>query len=688
MNAWDKAEGKPAAIIHSPPADGPCFDMSISSALRAAAVAAACLLLAGGAGPSAAAPAAGRDPKPPRLIVIGWDGADWGLLDPLIREGKLPQLSRLIARGRTYDLATFEPMASPLLWTTIATGRTPVDHGVVDFQESDPINRVARPVTSRSRRVPAIWNAASARGITVGVVGWWATWPAEKVKGFLVSDRVAPVLFNPETTSRSPALTWPEGLADGARIVLGREGNPAYDEVRKGVAVSRAEFETAVAAAKDLADPVTGYRKILGVTRVNGRIAIELYDREKPELLMVYFQGTDEIGHVLGRFRPPRLSGVTEEEIRKYGEGVVALYGEADRILGELVARADRDGATLLLLSDHGFRWGADRPAGFSGVKFDTAYLWHRTPGVLVAAGPAVAPDRVRGKASVFDIAPTMARLLALPPDPAWEGRPVAGIVARAPAPLPAKGWATFSKVERLVPEERPAEEKRVADEFTKKLISLGYLTGAEASHVESASAPRTGLETAIGLSNIGTFLEERGKTADSIAWYRKAVSLNPTSPGIRMNLSEAYFKLGKWPEADEALLTALRNGYNDPEGAVERRAAAYRQRAARSPAAAARRLSFLKEAAAALPESVRTKRALGDALLQAKDCAGAATAFAAAVARESGDVMSRNGLGFSLICQGRLAEARRELLNSLAIKPDQPEIREALAILDAAPRR
>jgi len=49
---------------------------------------------------------------------------------------------------------------------------------------------------------------------------------------------------------------------------------------------------------------------------------------------------------------------------------------------------------------------------------------------------------------------------------------------------------------------------------------------------------------------------------------------------------------------------------------------------------------------------------------------------------------MSRNGLGFSLICQGRLAEARRELLNSLAIKPDQPEIREALAILDAAPRR
>ena len=48
---------------------------------------------------------------------------------------------------------------------------------------------------------------------------------------------------------------------------------------------------------------------------------------------------------------------------------------------------------------------------------------------------------------------------------------------------------------------------------------------------------------------------------------------------------------------------------------------------------------------------------------------------------------MSRNGLGFSLVCLGRLAEARRELSNSLALKPDQPEIREALAIIDAAPR-
>lgn len=619
-------------------------------------------------------------------MVVGWDGADWALLDPLLQAGKLPHLARLVARGRTYDLSTFEPMASPLIWTTIATGRTPVDHGVADFQETDPKSHVLIPVTSRSRKVPALWNAASARGISVGVVGWWATWPAEKVKGFLVSDRAAPVLFNPETLSRSPALTWPEGLADGVRIVLGREGSPGYDDVAKGVAVTREEFETAVAAGKDLADPVTGYRKILGTTRVIGRITLDLYDRERPELLMVYFEGTDEIGHLLGRFRPPRLPGVTDEEARKFGNGVDAFFAEADLLLGEFAARAERDGATLVLLSDHGFHWGADRPVAFSGVKVETAYLWHRNPGVLVVAGPAVTPGRGRGKASVFDIAPSVARLLGLPPDPAWEGRPVSGIVAKAPLPQPPRSWTTFAPVERLVPLERPAEERIVADEFTKKLISLGYLTGAEASHVESTAAPLAGRETAMGLANLGTFLRLRGKPADSIPWYRRALDMNPAAPKVWIQLSEAYFALGKWPEADDTFLRALQNGYHDPEGAVERRAAAYGKQAAHSPAAGARRISFLKAAAAALPESVRTKRALGDALFKTRDCEGAAVAFADAVARDGNDVTSRNGLGLALFCQGRLAEARRELTRSLALKPDQPEIRSAIALIDAAP--
>ena len=296
-----------------------------------------------------------------------------------------------------------------------------------------------------------------------------------------------------------------------------------------------------------------------------------------------------------------------------------------------------------------------------------------------------MAASAARGKATVFDVAPTVSRLLGLPPDPAWEGRPVPGIIAKAPAPLPPRSWSTFAAAERLVPAEKPADERRVADEFTKQLVSLGYLTGAEAAHVESASGPRPGLETPMGLSNLGTFLRKRGKARESISWYRKALELDPASPKAWMNLSEAHFALGSWRDADAALLTALERGYHDPEGAVERRAAAYKQRAARSPSVAAQRLAFLRAASSAVPRSARVKRALGDALFESKDCEGAATAFGEAVAREEGDVVSRNGLGLALFCQGRLAEARRELSRSLALEPDQPEIRSALAAIDAA---
>lgn len=629
---------------------------------------------AGGAPPAAAAR--------PRAIVVGWDGADWSLLDPLLKEGKLPNLARLVARGRTYNLATFEPMASPLVWTTVATGRTPVDHGVADFRENDPRNRMSIPVTSRSRKVPAVWNAASARGLRVGVVGWWATWPAEKVNGFLVSDRIAPVLFDPESLARSPALAWPEGIADGARLILKREGSPTWEDVARGLAVTRTEFDSAVAAGKDLEDPVTGYRKILGATRVIGRIAIDLYDREKPDLLMAYFQGTDEIGHVLGRFRPPRLGGVTDEEARRFGAGVAALYSEADRILGELLERADRDGATLLLLSDHGFRWGADRPASFSGVRIETAYLWHRTPGVLVAAGPAVTPSALRGKATVFDVAPTLARLLGLPPDPAWEGRPIAGIVARAPAPLPPKAWATFATVERLVPTERPADEKRVADEFTKKLISLGYLTGTEAAAVESGAASRSGTETPTGLSNLGTFLRERGRPKEAVPYYRKALEIAPAAPKTWMNLSAALLALSRLDESDDAFISSLRSGYHDPDGAIERRAETYRTKAP------SRRLAFLRRSVEAAPGRRRPEHLLAEALFEKHDCAGAEPLFRKLVAADPSDVASLNGLAVTSLCLGKVEEARSLMRQSLARDPNQPALREGLSRLDGAPPR
>lgn len=623
-----------------------------------------------------------KDPAPQsRVVVVGWDGGDWQLLDPLLASGQMPNLAALVGRGRTWNLKSFQPMASPLIWTTIATGRTPPDHGVLDFQELDRKTRNRLPISGRSRRVPALWNLASARDVSVGVVNWWATWPAEKVNGFLVSDRAAPVLFDPAAMSKSPAITYPEGLADGVRIVLKREGSPSFEDVAKGLAITRAEFDAAVARNQDLNDPVTGYQKILGVTRAAGRIALDLYDRQKPRLLMAYFQGTDEVGHVLGRFHPPKLPTVTDDEYRRYQGGVVALYREADRLLGEFAKRAQQDGATLVLVSDHGFKWGENRPAYYSGVQFDTAFLWHEQPGILVAAGPAVAPSKTRDSASVFDVAPTLCRLLGLPADPRFEGRPIPGF-AGAPGP-PAVRWESVAKVERLVVPEGP-EDRKAAEEFTKKLISLGYLTGSEASAVDARPADRAGTETAGAFQNVGTFLRDRGKVEASIPWYRKALDVNPKSSTALMNLSTALHMAKKWDESDDYFVKALQAGYADPEAASYRRVATYkRAESAGNRKATAQNLAFLRKVLAAYPASDRYRFSLAQAQFENRDCAGAEATCRDVASRRPADVEVMNLLALTAACQGRLDEAKTWFRRSLSLKPDQPAVRDGLAQIE-----
>jgi tetratricopeptide (TPR) repeat protein len=624
----------------------------------------------------------------PRVFVVGWDGADWKLLDALVKEGRMPSLGALLRKGRSWNLASYEPMASPLIWTTLATGRTPVDHGVTDFQELDPATRARLPISGRARKVPALWNLASLRGLRVGVVGWWATWPAEKVNGFLVSDRSSPVLSDPEVLARSPALTWPESLADGVRAVGRREGTPGFEDVSKALAVTRAEFDAAVARRKDLADPITGYQKILGSTRVYARIATELYERQKPDLLMVYLEGTDEIGHVLGRYVPPKLPDVSDEEFRKYSRGVAILYEEADRFLGKLLELAERDHATLVLVSDHGFKW-SDRPRT-SSLEFNTAFQWHESPGILAAAGPGVVPSAVRGKASVFDVAPTLCRLLGLPADPAFEGKPVAGLDARRlPPAAPPISWEKSVKVERLVVS-TGAEEKKAGEEFTKKLISLGYLTGAEASAVDARPADRAGTETSGSFMNVGTFLRVRGKVSESLPWYHRALEAQPTSASAWMNLSNALAALRRWDESDDALLSAVRNGYGDPPAALQRRTVMYNDLAKKDPAAEKQLGSFLRKLIGAFPSNDSYQRLYGHYLLRAKECGEAEKIFGALATRNPRDTEALNVEAISLVCLGRPAEARVLFERSLAIDPVQERVRRALSSLEkeGAPRR
>src|SRR4029077_7640768 len=151
-----------------------------------------------------------------------WSGLDalaWDLLDRLVAEGRMPNWKRLTEKGYSARLTSVMPILSPIVWTTIATGVSPAIQRALDFPRVDPASGQKLPISGRSRAVPAIWNVASASGATVGVVGWWATHPAEEVKGFFVSDHASAILL--QGLSRN-VLAYPASIADGVERTIAR----------------------------------------------------------------------------------------------------------------------------------------------------------------------------------------------------------------------------------------------------------------------------------------------------------------------------------------------------------------------------------------------------------------------------------------------------------------------------------
>ena len=356
---------------------------------------------------------------PARVILVGLDGADWSLLDRLAASGAMPNVARLAREGRTARLKSFVPMISPMVWTTIATGVSPERHGVLDFQEVDPASGETRPVSGASRRVPAVWNLASAAGRSVGVVGWWATHPAEEVTGFFVSDRLSSILFE----GPRDGMVFPATLESGVERIRVEEGALPDDDLKSFVALSPADLAAERAKGGGLHNPVVALARILATTRATQRVARELYDRQHPDLTALYFEGTDAIGHVFAAYAPPRLPCATEEEYRRYSGTVEAYYRLIDGLLGQWMRRAAEDGATLVVCSDHGFKWDEDRSCARASLGAATAGFWHRLDGALLMWGRRVAPPGARAEASVFDVAPTLSALLGLPVDPPDAGQ-------------------------------------------------------------------------------------------------------------------------------------------------------------------------------------------------------------------------------------------------------------------------
>ncbi len=600
----------------------------------------------------------------PRVILIGWDGADWSLLDRLAGTGRMPNVSRLVAEGRTARLKSFVPILSPIVWTSIATGLTPDLHGVLDFQEIDRESGAAVPISGRSRRTAAIWNIASQQGLRVGVVGWWATHPAEEVNGFFVSDRASAILLE----GAREGLAYPVSLDPGVRRVIEAEGRIADSDLHPYFAMT----EEAIAAERrrggGLENPMVAMARILGATRTVQRIARDLYDRDRPDLTAVYFEGTDAIGHVFASYAPPRLACVSEGDFSRYSGTVEAYYAMIDEILGQWMRRAREDGATLLLCSDHGFKWGEDRSCTRSSLNWTTAAFWHRLDGILAVWGARVLPAATRGDASVYDLAPTISALLGLPQDPKMPGRALLSLF-RGVSP-PARSDVLAETAVRRLAAAGPSPAER--NEYTAELRALGYLTGSESRTVSLQSKGPWPGRTEGAWNNLGLFQREAVRLDDAERSFREALRRRPDYAPAMFNLAVLERTRGNWNSATDWLFRSLQAGHPEPEETILEWVF-LADRARRGSIANA----LLAGGIERYPRSEKLALALARRRFEANDCRGALRALH--VFEQVGDRDTLNLLGLSELCLERRDEARRYLERSLVLDPAQPPIREAL---------
>jgi predicted AlkP superfamily phosphohydrolase/phosphomutase len=339
--------------------------------------------------------------RPAKVIVVGVDAADWGVMRNLLDAGKLPNFTRLISDGATGRSETLIPLTkSPILWTSIATSKLPDEHGIGGFVQSTASGQ-AVPYTGNVRRVKAIWDILGENGMKVAVVGWMVTWPAQEVNGYLVSDYIQ---YETEKRVKLEHQTYPEELFEEIDSLRVLKAEMTDDRIAHLFPVDR------TAEAMGIEPWRKDYCKMIFATDETFRRMALYLSRKDVDFLAVYFNGVDSMCHNLWEQRQNRnhaLSGVIDN-----------YYIWIDEVLGQFMELVDEE-TLLVVCSDHGF-YGPRRSEDGSirlGIYMHGRYGIIGFMGLGVRAGSQIAD------ADILDVTPTILYALGIPVARDMRGR-------------------------------------------------------------------------------------------------------------------------------------------------------------------------------------------------------------------------------------------------------------------------
>lgn len=403
----------------------------------------------------------------PKVLLIGWDAADWKVINPLMDAGMMPALQSLVEGGVKGRITTLDPPLSPTLWTSIATGKRPYKHGIHGFTEPDPGGKGIRPIYNTNRKCKAIWNILSQHDKKTHVVGWWPSHPAEPINGIMISNFYQRAEMKPNVPWVMPKGTvHPADRADffaKLRVhpneLTAHHIHPFVPDFEK---IDQRKDGRLQSIAKNIADAATIHSA-----------ATYIMEYEEWDFMAVYYDAIDHFCHGFMKYHPPRREHIPVQDYELYKDVVSGAYLFHDMMLARLLELAGED-TTVMLISDHGFHPDHNRPKAIPKEPTGPA-IEHSPYGIFVMKGPGIKRDELVFGASLLDVTPTLLQVFGLPAAMDMDGKILVQAFEEEPVIKTIQSWENISGNDGRHPEGIEQNEEDTKAEL-QQLIELGYI--------------------------------------------------------------------------------------------------------------------------------------------------------------------------------------------------------------------
>ncbi len=608
-----------------------------------------------------------------KVVLIGWDGADWQIIKPLLDAGQMPALQSLIENGVMGNFASMHPMISPMLWTSMATGMPPHRHGIHGFTEPDPNSESGiRLAGSTSRKCKAFWNILSQSDILNHVVGWFAGHPAEPIDGVVVSE-----LFAKADKRLEEGWPVPEGSVYPSELVQDLEQVRVHP-----MQISLEQIEFLVPTVKEIdqtrdQNPQTIATQ-LAECATNQAVATWILQNEDWDMLSVYFNTIDHLCHGFMYFHPPRMDHIPESLFQTYQHVVNNTYRFHDLMLNRIMKLAGPE-TTFIICSDHGYQTGHRRPM-LTPQEPAGPTVWHRPYGMFVMSGPNTRKDELIFGGRIIDLAPTVLTLFGLPVGEDMIGKP---LVQAFRQPVEVKTIPSWEEVDgdsgmhdgHVLTD--PASEKAAFEQF----VALGYVEPA--SDDKQSAMNRTSDELDYNLAR--SFMAV-GRHADAAKLLEKVHANQPERLTVAYELADCYQMLKRYDDC-RRLVDHIAGGSCHNPGMENRNLKVIPQVdylygiLALNNEEPEKAMEHLLRAESKVGQFIGLHKSLGNAYIQLQRWEDAERAFIKALETDSDDAEALHGLAIVALEAGQPADAIELALQSLEVLFHQPRVHYHLGL-------